>query len=72
MATNEHQLLATYRKLERKLVREEVYKNRKVSFASLCAELGVSPKIMDRLLLQELGMTGRQLMRSFRISTSGL
>lgn len=69
MATNEYQMPAIYRKLEQKLVREEVYRNRKISFASLCAELCVSPKIMDRLLLQELGMTGRQLIRAYRISS---
>ncbi len=69
MATNEYQMLATYRKLGQKLVREKIYRDRKISFASICRELGVSSKSMDELLLQELGMTGRQLMRAFRISS---
>ncbi len=70
MAINDYQLLKAYREFERLLVKDEVYKDKRTSYPSICKELGVPPKSMDALLLQELGMTGRQLIRSFRISSA--
>ncbi len=70
MAINDYRLLKAYREFEKKLVQEEIFKDKRVSYPSICKELGVPPKSMDALLLQELGMTGRQLIRSFRISSA--
>ncbi len=69
MATDNYQLSTAYRKLGLKLAKEEIYRDRKVSFRSLCRELGVTTKSMDELLILELGMTGKELIASYRAAS---
>lgn len=57
---------STFLRFERLMDNEKVYLDPDVSFHTICRRLAVSPSSLDEILIQELGMSGDELVDSYR------
>ena len=48
------------------MTEDRIYENPEVGFGDICRELGVEPSVLDRLLQDELGYTGAELLEEYR------
>lgn len=55
-----------YAEFGRLMVEEKIYLDLSLDYGELCHRLGVESYLLDELLLDELGMTGEELIAVFR------
>ena len=60
------ELMKLYGDLERELCVARAYEDPALDFEMLCRRIGAPPRLMDRLLWQELGTDGAGLIESYR------
>lgn len=59
-------MIEAYEKMEKLLLEEHVYLKPGMDFGKLCSRIGADPQDLDRLVQEELGMSGDELMETFR------
>lgn len=55
-----------YAEFGRLMVEEKIYLDPSLDYGELCRRLGVESYLLDEFLLDELGMTGEELIAVFR------
>lgn len=59
-------LEAQYAEFYRLLEEEKVYRDRTLCFVDICQKIGTDPIVMNALLLDELGMSGEEVLSRYR------
>ena len=55
-------IVAAYHEFERMLLEDRIYEDDSISFRIICKELKVNHSKFNKLLLNELGYTGEQIL----------
>lgn len=55
-----------YAEFSAMMLGDRIYEDPRVSYEDICAALRVSPSCLDRILVRELGMKGREILYSFQ------
>lgn len=59
-------LFQSYEKFSRLLLDEKLYRNPKISFASICERIGADKDALGLLVEREMGMTADELIEAYR------
>lgn len=55
-----------YAEFSRMMLGDRIYEDPSVSYEDICAAMRTSPSSLDRILLKELGMKGREILYYFQ------